>query len=1114
MPTNSTKRRLALKTLGGSALAGSLADKLPAIWQRPLVESAALPAHAQVSAEMGQIRLVVGDNSGRRESVTVSLTYRVQRNANDRITQVTFPSGTAMMAADEPHAPALWQSLFPAAYAQVTNPPEVPATLPVVQPPPPPRPSSLRLIRDLALDFTGGRMQQSGDLSLSYDGFTCLDFEVQVTLIPDRTGIRRIDAGTERTNCGTAYQITADTSPGSGFGYVIAPTPIPRTVPPTDAPAQTTLPPLPPETVEGQIGLVVTDTGGMELVTMMFNYRVQRDRSNRIDTIRLPATAVQMAMHQPASRVLEILFPTAQAQANELHLAQEVVLMFSDEAGGLTDTAMLPLRYDDTDCTGTFDVTVELYPGRIGIQSIMGSSNISQCGSVNVAIEAGAGFGTMPPPPTPGPTTTASGPTGTPGPTTTPEPTTTAAPTVPPTTVQITSIGFMEPVLSVLEGNSVNVVVTVSGRAEVTFDIVRTMGPATGTDLAGGTPLAGVALDTDGDNYNLTGITVPAGAGSITIPLMAASDTISEGTETLTFELRNPDAAAQGDVAMIDPANNQVMITIADADKPLVQFAQDEYQVLEGDTIDIEFDIQGWEYAPHKTEHNSGDSQLQLGFLVSRVNPTDTAITNDFRVDDFGGDDIFGTVQPLNAANANTNDDPASVRMVLIQARQGGRGNNALGSIIPGSSSDDVDSPAPNEGGVRFRFTASTDAVAEGQEEVMFRIDQDANTAGFTYDGLTYRNSDIRVGPISEVTIRIFDNPIVRWEMPAYSVTEPEAGVVTDNSAVDSFMSVDVKVVFEPRPSSLPDVYFRVLGGDGVVEGDDIHGYNAGDDYELYSGTAAPNNPPVTAEGALFVLDSRDTQTIRIYRDRLREGNEIVTLTLAADPDPENNPGNSSSYTVDADNNQTVITLIDNPPPPPPPTTMSPTTTPPPTAGPTTTGEATTTVVSIPTGEQWYEWTWGSAASPVSGTGSNSSNTYYVIGEFRTSSTNTSLVTADISFHQLEVYENGALLYSVGLTGTGLFKSASGTTTASTRSDHSIRYDTTTTSFGSGSLDFSIVDPGGGFVGMTRQSNGNFTLYKLGSSDTLVSGVSSPAFMSRQKTHQSDGGVSMVITAP
>ena len=43
------KRRLALKTLSGGALAGGLFEAMPKSWQRPLINSGVLPAHAQSS---------------------------------------------------------------------------------------------------------------------------------------------------------------------------------------------------------------------------------------------------------------------------------------------------------------------------------------------------------------------------------------------------------------------------------------------------------------------------------------------------------------------------------------------------------------------------------------------------------------------------------------------------------------------------------------------------------------------------------------------------------------------------------------------------------------------------------------------------------------------------------------------------------------------------------------------------------------------------------------------------------------------------------------------------------------------------------------------------------
>ena len=43
------KRRLALQALTGSALMGGIVDRMPLSWQRPLVNAAGVPAHAQTS---------------------------------------------------------------------------------------------------------------------------------------------------------------------------------------------------------------------------------------------------------------------------------------------------------------------------------------------------------------------------------------------------------------------------------------------------------------------------------------------------------------------------------------------------------------------------------------------------------------------------------------------------------------------------------------------------------------------------------------------------------------------------------------------------------------------------------------------------------------------------------------------------------------------------------------------------------------------------------------------------------------------------------------------------------------------------------------------------------
>ena len=58
------KRRLALKTLSGGALAGGLLEAMPKSWQRPLINSGVLPAHAQQSPLSGASPEISPSESG------------------------------------------------------------------------------------------------------------------------------------------------------------------------------------------------------------------------------------------------------------------------------------------------------------------------------------------------------------------------------------------------------------------------------------------------------------------------------------------------------------------------------------------------------------------------------------------------------------------------------------------------------------------------------------------------------------------------------------------------------------------------------------------------------------------------------------------------------------------------------------------------------------------------------------------------------------------------------------------------------------------------------------------------------------------------------------------
>ena len=165
------KRRLALKALGGSALAGGLADKLPAAWQRPLVQSAVLPAHAQTSGGLG---LTIYHETGAPLAST-RLTYTMETNDSDEITAVTFRRD-----AQTSYVPA--QSLFPVAYAQTNQ---------------------LVLLEDVTLNFgpTGSDEDRTarGTLPLRYNNQIPCGVPVTLTLAPGRDSIASMETG--ETDC-------------------------------------------------------------------------------------------------------------------------------------------------------------------------------------------------------------------------------------------------------------------------------------------------------------------------------------------------------------------------------------------------------------------------------------------------------------------------------------------------------------------------------------------------------------------------------------------------------------------------------------------------------------------------------------------------------------------------------------------------------------------------------------------------------------------------------------------------------------------------------------------------------------------------------------------------
>ena len=219
------KRRLALKTLSGSALVGGLADKLPGVWQRPLVHAAVLPAHAQNSPLPNRILLRVSGAGGGQ--ATLSIPFELMRDgADDVITRMVF-SANQRVEIVHVSSPTLLDELFPVAYAQGPAATQAATTPGPGQAGTTVMPSAIRpvlsLTEELVLDFlttTPGGIPSTpmplhvatGDLKLGYPdtaGGTiyCDDFEITVTLLEDRSAVESIVTSGMTSSCGSEYTI-------------------------------------------------------------------------------------------------------------------------------------------------------------------------------------------------------------------------------------------------------------------------------------------------------------------------------------------------------------------------------------------------------------------------------------------------------------------------------------------------------------------------------------------------------------------------------------------------------------------------------------------------------------------------------------------------------------------------------------------------------------------------------------------------------------------------------------------------------------------------------------------------------------------------------------------
>ena len=391
-------RRRALKVVSGSALMGGLMNQLPDIWQRPLVQAGALPAHAQTSSQMRSftLRLLVGDT----ERTPLVIPTQVQMS-NGRITEVRVNQ-----TAQYPNAVA--DVLIPPAHAQSTG-------IFVAQP--------------LVL-FFGANLSARGMLKLADATGTC-DYPIRARLTEDRGDLASFYGGWG-DRPGQAFCGNIVFFPGAGF---------------TNA-ATGSLSEL-QNTYVLTLRLVIS---GVSDVSLPLSAIIER-ADGRITELR-----IETITRNPQNAVLDFLMPVARAQipVPGLQLVEPLRLLFSGSTSAsgtfrLADLERNPCNYP---------IRADLTPDHRNLANIYGgypdvAEGVS-CG--NVTFYPGQGFsnvvtGTLlpprptpaPPPPitlaTPAPVVSTAIPT-TAEATTTMEPTTTAKPTtsapttsVPPTTM-------------------------------------------------------------------------------------------------------------------------------------------------------------------------------------------------------------------------------------------------------------------------------------------------------------------------------------------------------------------------------------------------------------------------------------------------------------------------------------------------------------------------------------------------------------------------------------------------------------------------------------------------------------------------------------------------------
>ena len=261
--TNHTpKRRLALKALSGSALAGTLIERLPAAWQRPLVQSAAIPANAQLSSaptRQFQLRAV---ESGMEMPVAVPYTLNPAQQGGE-IASITIRNApaSAAQAVD-------WGALLPAAHAQTVN--------------------GLRVLQPVTLPFING--VASGAIRIGDGNGGACDYPIRITLNSARTDVLNIvgnpDGGGVRCGSTMIYPGTGLANDAGPQGETAATTTATSTTTTTPAlPTTAALTTAAPATLDPAAGFITVwrmEADALEL-TIPINSDFSDDYEYRVD---------------------------------------------------------------------------------------------------------------------------------------------------------------------------------------------------------------------------------------------------------------------------------------------------------------------------------------------------------------------------------------------------------------------------------------------------------------------------------------------------------------------------------------------------------------------------------------------------------------------------------------------------------------------------------------------------------------------------------------------------------------------------------------------------------------------------------------------------------------